>query len=459
MSAPASQAPALLPVAVAPAPLAAATATLTSLPLPLSQRIFLLLPLDERARAALVCRAWCALLSEVSLWTRLDLSPASGLARVRVTDAFLRGAAAKACGGLTALDVSGSPHVSFAALLEVVRRNAGALRTLRTCNDGPEPQRVSLCKSHTEQLLGAAPALDLHADVLLDCDDTHQDDVIQVLRKEPPFARLHIRMLCLDDSRAADEALVVRLADAMASHTSLIGVSLSGAPLGTAAALDAVVDAALARNMSVVELNQCSLSSTASAPALARLIQGGALTALRIYDQRRLLDEPAAALLGEALRGNCSVRHLCLSCTEWGDAGAAVALLRAVTGHPSLQELHFYGLGQAEHAAAGVALGALIAANASALHALELGHVSGDDEALRPLFHALPSNTHLRTLAVSSDGLSEAFARDTLLPAVRANALLRVLQTGTAHNAHTVTAALRLEAEALVAARAAAADA
>jgi hypothetical protein len=439
---------------VAVAPQGAATATLTLLPLPLSQRIFLLLPLDERARAALVCRAWCALLSEVSLWTRLDLSRASGLAHcVHITDAFLRGAAAKACGGLTALDVSGSPHVSCAALLEVLRRNAGALRTLRMGSDGAEVQRV-VPLSNIEQLLSAAPAFDLHADVLVDYGTREED----ALRKEPPFARLHIRMLFLDHSRAADEALVVRLADAMASYTSLTGVSLSGAPLGTAAALDAVVDAALARNMSVVELNQCSLSSTASAPALARLIQGGALTALRIHDQR-LPDEPAAALVGEALRGNCSVRHLWLSCAEWQDAGAAVALLRAVTGHPSLQELHLDGLGQAEHAAAGlgVALGALVAADAPALHTLELGRLG--DDALRPLFHALRANTHLRTLTFCGYRLSEWCVRDTLLPAVRANASLRRLHTGSARDARTVTAALRLEAEALVAARAAAADA
>jgi hypothetical protein len=37
---------------------------------------------------------------------------------------------------------------------------------------------------------------------------------------------------------------------------------------------------------------------------------------------------------------------------------------------------------------------------------------------------ALPANTHLRVLDCSHTGLSEAFMRDQVLPAVRANAWL-----------------------------------
>jgi hypothetical protein len=50
------------------------------------------------------------------------------------------------------------------------------------------------------------------------------------------------------------------------------------------------------------------------------------------------------------------------------------------------------------------------------------------DEGLRPLFEALPLNTHLRTLDVSWNDMNAAFAHDVLLPAVHSNASLRKLR-------------------------------
>jgi hypothetical protein len=88
----------------------------------------------------------------------------------------------------------------------------------------------------------------------------------------------------------------------------------------------------------------------------------------------------------------------------------------------------------AEHqAAAGAALGALVAANAPALHELDVSWSELADAGLGPLVDALPRNTHLRTLNLSDgdgQGMSEAFVRDRLLPAVRANSSLRELDTG-----------------------------
>jgi hypothetical protein len=85
----------------------------------------------------------------------------------------------------------------------------------------------------------------------------------------------------------------------------------------------------------------------------------------------------------------------------------------------------------AHHAAAGAALGALVAANAPALHELDASWAGLDDDAWCPLLDALPRNTHLRKLDLSDEGdaMSEAFARDRLLPAVRANTSLRKLHT------------------------------
>jgi hypothetical protein len=81
------------------------TTALSPLPHAVVLDIFARLPADVRARCALVCRGWRAVTSEPSLWTRLNLSPSSGVS-VAVTDAVLRGAAARAHDGLVWLDVS-----------------------------------------------------------------------------------------------------------------------------------------------------------------------------------------------------------------------------------------------------------------------------------------------------------------------------------------------------------------
>jgi hypothetical protein len=76
---------------------------------------------------------------------------------------------------------------------------------------------------------------------------------------------------------------------------------------------------------------------------------------------------------------------------------------------------------------AGAALGALLAANAPALRELDVSCCHLGDAGMGPLLQALPRNTHLRELTCGSNDMSDAFARDVLLPAVRANGSLRTL--------------------------------
>ena len=83
---------------VAPTPLDA-------LPPAVALRILASLPADARLLAAAVCRSWRAMLADPALWTRLDLSKASGVANPR-SRALLRAAVARAGGQLEALRVS-----------------------------------------------------------------------------------------------------------------------------------------------------------------------------------------------------------------------------------------------------------------------------------------------------------------------------------------------------------------
>jgi hypothetical protein len=251
----------------------AARLTIASLPRALQCEVFARTPVDARARAAAVCKAWCSVLAERSLWTRLDLSPASGIADERITDALLRGAAAKARGGLTALDVTERPQFTHAALLEVITANAGALTELCACRGwSPNARTVRV-----EALLTAAPLVRVfHSDV----NDAGAAVARRMLRNEPPFGPLRLRHLQVHHPWPGGDADVhVFAADLTASASSLSRLALCGAPLAGQGALDAVVNAALARQLPALGLVLSPLSAV-SLPALARLLGGSALTTL-----------------------------------------------------------------------------------------------------------------------------------------------------------------------------------
>jgi hypothetical protein len=427
-----------------------ASSALSPLPPALVLHVFSLLPADVLARAACVCRGWRATLLERSLWSRLDLTRSSGV-RVHVTDAVLASAAAKARGALAALNVTECGNVTFDALLGVVRANGGALREL--CAGTLDDSLQTLDADRLERLLQAAPQLAAcHARVY---GISTVPEARRMLRNEPPFQplRVHALFISFDDADDDDEAVVLELAAAVATHASLTRVELYNAPLHTPAALEAVVGAALACGVESIHFAACHVPP-AGAPALVRLLGGGTLTKLAITNQAEaLLDGAAAALLGAALRANSTLTSLALCARLWHNTNASAALLAALAGHRSLRTLKVSdNQAQGVRTAAGAAFGALIAANAPALTELDVSFCRLGDAGLRPLFAALPANTHLRTLDVAQNGVSQACARDVLLPAVRANASLWLL---IAHRPGDENAFTR-QAEALVLARGAA---
>jgi hypothetical protein len=102
---------------------------LAPLPYALVLYIFSLLPVDQRLRCAEVCRGWRVVLSDASLWLRLDLSPAGGVARA--SEALLRAATKRAAGGLRALDAADCGHIPIGVVCAVAAEHAGALAELR----------------------------------------------------------------------------------------------------------------------------------------------------------------------------------------------------------------------------------------------------------------------------------------------------------------------------------------
>jgi hypothetical protein len=200
---------------------------LSALPPPVAHCIFLLLPVDARARCATVCRGWRALLADASLWTRLDLSNTSGIT-CRISARALRGAAARAGGALETLDLNRNnlETVDNALLLELLTANAGSLRELRLS------ESTSLVKVTHEALtamLRAAPALR----VLSAAVSCGPGEALALLRNEPPFGQLRLHSLCVRAPLDAevDEAAVLALAAALPAHVPLHSLVLHCARL------------------------------------------------------------------------------------------------------------------------------------------------------------------------------------------------------------------------------------
>ena len=249
---------------------------------------------------------------------------------------------------------------------------------------------------------------------------------------------------------------------AVPKHVSLQSLVLRDFPLDSAAVLDAVVASLLTTHLETLFLWNCHLSP-ASVPPLARLLRGDVLTYFTILgDGQQLFDEPAAAMLAGAFSASRILLTVQLSYVGfWRNAAGAAAVMKALTGHPSLQHLWLSGNNPSnpyEQAAVGRALAALIAANTPSLCSLCVQNSALGDEGMRPLLDALEHNTHLRKFSCKNTGMSEAFVRERFLPAARTNTSLRKLEASGLWGGieHGQAPPEVLEAEALVAARAAA---
>jgi hypothetical protein len=363
-----------------------------ALPHALLLAVLALLPVDTRLRCREVCRGWRDALSDNGLWTRLDLSEASGDAAAHLKNAagLLAAAALRAGGQLQCLDVTGCVRLDLAALRGVVGSSA-ALRVLRV---GDRFDAAELA-----DLLRAAPQLQLLHAAELHCDTVES---FEALRDEQLFTPLRLGLLRVF-ARGDDATL---LALRLVAATAPVQLYLEYVDLSLAAAVGALVDAALAHQMSDVSFWDCRLSAV-SAPALVRLLGGGAMTRLLLRGDAEdaaaaglWADVAGAALLCDALLANATLCELQLSYLDaWSIPAAGTALLGALTGHASLQRLGFGGnlaMDAPSMAAAAAALGALVAADT--LTELDVSNSSLGDAALRPLFDALPGVTRLRTL-------------------------------------------------------------
>ena len=171
-------------------------------------------------------------------------------------------------------------------------------------------------------------------------------------------------------------------------------------------------------------------------PLLARLIRGG-LEHLEVFpdDDGSLdlfSDDADVADFAAACHASTTLQKLVLNASRSfeaqsdADGAHCVALLAALTGHPTLRQLDlsYYQPHPAAAAHVGAALGALIAANAPALRELDLCGCALGDAGLSAVADALPRNTHLHLMDLAGNVPTVDFVAGALARGVCANTTL-----------------------------------
>ena len=385
---------------------AVVSASFEALPEEALRAIFLALPVDARAQAACVCRFLRAFLADPTLWQVLDLTPAGGVARARLSEALVHGAVARAAGRLRVLSFSRVPLEDVEMLLTRVVLSDGAELQEMTSDVYTSPPLLRTA-------LAAAPRLQtLSASVMGGCTD-----LLPVLRNDPPYGPLRVGVLhaAARDDVAADVALA--FAAAVAAHESLKVLILMF--VHVARGLNAVIAAAAERRVAQLSLDRCMMDAE-SIPALARLLHGGSLTKLTVICDD-FPDVPEASLLElcAAIRACRTLTHLKLNLRPVGHENdrAITELVCAAATLPALSELDLCKCSMMhDAAAAGQALGALLAANLPSLRMLRVNDCQLGDHGLGLLLDGIEANTHLRDLDCRDNDVSVGFQRDMLFP-------------------------------------------
>jgi len=414
------------------------------------KHIFGRLSLDDRVRCLGVSKAWRNRLRSPdarSLWSRLDVSPASGLPRLRsgAMEGLLRVASRVAAlnGGVEILDCTGTQLTPYRLLWyvipELARSNAGSLRELRVSQVG-----CNFDLEHALDVLRAAPQLRLlEADLMVNPGEEAQ------LATLGTFAAARVRTLSAYPHYQgmlppAFVAACLRELRDNSACASLHGLYIGFGGFADVTALRSVVDACISHRIASLSLANGTLCDGADAlPLLTRLLQAGHLLELCLADvsDRRMDGPPFQLLNGEpgavgafadALRQSRIIDLRMRGVQLWAVPANARTVMAALTGHPTLRSLSisFNELSKKKAciAAAGDTLAALLAADAPALLSLRLKNCDLDWRVLGPLFGALAANSHLRALECAQflDGvITAAQAQTKVVPAVRACAALR----------------------------------
>ena len=286
-----------------------------------------LLPLDDRARAACVRKAWRAEASVPMLWSELNFDRCA----VRITDAKL--AALCACAGpalrALRLEVPACEAVTGEGLVAALR-DGGCVGVRRLCIDQDDEDPPSLTPALVIQLIVACPHLE-RTSCLVRCE--HFAEAAQAAASLPgPLALLFIRRAVPGLAENVVSGLLLR----SVTFLELVLCELTPAEA-------AMLATALRVNTALTELSlvNCSIGDVGMI-ALAEALHVNHVLTTFICAGTVGLGFQSMAALGNALRVNSTLNYLDLRCTRIGSDGAA-ALSEALRVNSTLFSLKLSG--------------------------------------------------------------------------------------------------------------------
>ena len=374
-----------------------------------------LLPLDVRARAACVCRAWRTATSNPLLWEELSFKRCAA----RVCDATLARLCARAGAALRTLDLEADACklVCTAGLLAALRDGGctGLLRlsTLLT-NNGRCLSQV-LDAADVQELVAACPMLQYTACTVW-CslsDAAAVDAAAAATALSGP-----VTLECWGDSARAD---LTQLADYLRISTTVTSLKVVSDSIGDAGAAQLAQCLRVNPTLTSLVLGQANIGDAGTAQLAECLRVNTTLTNLELY--RNGVGAEGATRLAECLRVNATLTSLNLFNNSIGDAGATqlADCLRINTTLKSLN-LSYNGIG-AEGAGQ---LAECLRANAT-LTELNLGSNQFFEAGARQLAECLHVNTTLASLNLNWNGIDDAGATH-LAQCLRVNVTLTNLE-------------------------------
>ena len=445
-----------------------ASTCLSPLPAIAVEAIFLALPIPSRLRCREVSRSWRAFLEDRGMWASIDIGSLKD-----ASPALLAAAVARSGGRVRELRVSmsgwraGHGPMPYDVILEAVRENGATLTELSVGSVnhslGFPFSSGYLTKKCIIDLHLAAPHLHSFECLLL----SGFEDVAEVLSTTDELGQqliqlhgLHVQTLDFEPESAEHTQMMLEeiTTTLMRDHHSLKellwGSSTSlnvRSPDEPTRGLDCVVDAAIACKVSRFHLDVRDMTP-AHLFALKRLLIEGSLTHIKLEGVGMLfcgvgaLSQFCSALRGSKieelhLRGEDIHENNDLWSGLWELEGLG-QVFASLKGHRTLRVLNLDGnlrpLSLEARVAACEMLGSLVDENGT-LCELFLSRC-GFGETVRPLFDAVARSRTLRKLDLAYDYypynnwegpqqmvISPSFARNIILPAVRANASLREL--------------------------------
>ena len=383
--------------------------------------VFSLLPVHERLLARGVCRGWRSVLAPKELWAELSFDGDYYTDFELTSDLFL--AAVKCAGGeLRSLCLS-NLTVDAATLLEAVSSNPTSLRHIRL-NVVTDTAYNTFETPAMVQLLDAAPGV-RHLELShVVCTPAEAPLLLRRLNCVPAIITIERFCLVTEICRPLDVGALASAAsalyDSQQQPNPLFGIDVSRSQslaiyrTDLSLQMDALVGMALKLRLRILNLTDCELSPT-SLPPLTLLLQQ-----CESLDKLFLVGNDGELCAGAAVPAFCAAlrasRLKTLELSGWDlfsrdTVPDGLAVLAALTGHPTLQSLSVER-NEAHHASlhrVGDALTRLLAHDDCVLETLNVRDCGLFDVGMGRVLLGARCSATLTRLLCSGNNVSDGF--------------------------------------------------